>query len=93
MPFRELQPPIEIVILDDAADAPKAEPIDLNSPLSLEPQRHPWPPGYKPRIPAFDGKSNPAKCLASYEAPVHSAGGDSTTLAKSLILVVEVAHD
>jgi hypothetical protein len=65
-----------------------AEAIDPTSPLSAELQRHPWPLGYKPRIPAFDGKSNPKKFIASYETTVYSAGGDSSTLAKSLIMAV-----
>lgn len=83
-----------VIVLDDIADAREAEAVDPTSPLSAELQRHPWPPGYKPRIPVFNGKSNPAKFIASYEAAVHSAGGDSTTLAKSLIMAVEeVAHD
>lgn len=70
------------------------ETIDLTSPLSKELQRHPWPFGYKPRIPAFDGKSSPNKFIASYETAVISAGGDNTTLAKSLIMSVEdIAHD
>jgi hypothetical protein len=46
------------------------------------------------RIPTFNGRSNPKKFIASYEAAVHSAGGDSTTLAKSFIMAAEdVAHD
>jgi hypothetical protein len=40
---------------------------DSNSPLSKELQQHPWPIGYKPRIPAFDRKTNPRKFIASYE--------------------------
>ena len=57
--------------------------------MSKELQKHPWPQGYKPRIPPFDGKADPKKFLASYETAVYSAGGDSTTLAKLLILVME----
>ena len=68
--------------------------FDPKSPLSKELQLHPWPGGYKPRIPAFDGKSNPQKFIASYETAVYLAGGDSATLAKSLILAVQdIAHD
>lgn len=71
-----------------------AEAYDLTSPLSKELQQYPWPLGYKPRIPAFDGKTNPKKFLAGYETAVVSAGGDTQTLAKSLIMAVEdIAHD
>ena len=53
-----------------------------------------WPASYKPRIPVFDGKSNPRKFLTSYETSITSARGDAQILAKSLIMVVEdIAHD
>jgi len=46
------------------------------------------------RISTFIGKTNPRKFIAAYEMAVVSAGGDATTLVKSLILAVEdVAHD
>jgi hypothetical protein len=67
---------------------------DPSSPLSKELQQHPWPVGYKPHIPTFDQKTNPNKFIVGYETAVFSAGGDATTLAKSLILAIEdVAHD
>ena len=67
---------------------------DSNSPLARELQLHPWPIGYKPRIPVFDGKINPRKFIASYETAVSSAGGNAQTMAKSLIMTVEdIAHD
>ena len=67
---------------------------DSNSPLARELQLHPWPIGFKPRIPAFDGKTNPGKFIASYETTVSLAGGDAQTMAKSLIMVVkDIAHD
>ena len=67
---------------------------DSNSPLARELQLLPWPIGYKPRIPAFDGKANPRKFIASYETAVSLAGGDAQIMVKSLIMVVEdIAHD
>jgi hypothetical protein len=67
---------------------------DSSSPLARELQLHPWLIGYKPHIPAFDGKSNPRKFIASYETAVSSAGGDAQIMAKSLIMAVEdIAHD
>ena len=57
-------------------------------------QLRPWPIGYKPRIPAFDGKANPRKFSVSYETIVSSAGGDAQIMVKSLIMAVEdIAHD
>ena len=71
-----------------------AEAYDLTSPLSKELQQYPWPLGYKPRIPAFDGKTNPKEFLASYETVVVSTGGDTQTLLKSLIMAVDdIVHD
>jgi hypothetical protein len=67
---------------------------DLASPLNKKLQLYPWPPGYKPRIPIYDEKSNPRKFLASYETTITSAGGDANILAKSLILAVDdIVHD
>jgi hypothetical protein len=70
------------------------EAFDTTSPLSKELQLHPWPLGYKPHIPVFNGKTNPRKFITSYETAVTSAGGDTQTLAKSLIMALEdIAHD
>jgi len=46
------------------------------------------------RISTFIGKTNPRKFIVAYETTMFLAGGDATTLAKSLILTVEdIAHD
>jgi hypothetical protein len=67
---------------------------DPASPLSKELQLYPWPAGYKPCIPVFDGKTNPRKFLASYETAVTLAVGDAQMLTKSLIMAVkDIAHD
>ena len=72
----------------------EANAYDSTLPLSKELQQYPWPPGYKPHIPAFDKKTNPKNFLASYETATVSAGGDTQTLAKSLIMEVEdITHD
>jgi hypothetical protein len=70
------------------------EAFDATSPLSKELQLHPWPQGYKPRIPVFNGKTNPRKFITGYETVVASVGGDAQTLAKSLIMALEdITHD
>lgn len=67
---------------------------DPTSLLSKELQQHPWPQNYRPRIPPFDGKSNPRKFIASYEIVVISAEGDTQALVKSFIMAVDgIAHD
>jgi hypothetical protein len=83
-----------LVMLEAIVQGEDAEAYDLTSHLSKELQQYPWPLGYKPRILAFDRKTNPKKFLASYETAMVSAGGDTQTLAKSLIMAVEdIAHD
>jgi hypothetical protein len=43
-------------------------------------------------IPTFDGQSDPRQFLMSFESVIISGGGDETTLAKSLIMVIKVGH-
>lgn len=70
------------------------EAFNPTSPFSKQLQQHPWPLNYKPRIPAFDERTNPKKFIASYETAVFSVGEDASTLAKSLILAAEdIAHE
>ena len=83
-----------IVMLGDNLLEEEESAYDHTSPLSKELQLYPWPAGYKPRIPVFDGKTNPRKFLASYEITITSARGDAQILAKSLIMAVEdIVHD
>jgi hypothetical protein len=83
-----------IVILGDNRLEEDESAYDPTSPLSKKLQLYLWPVGYKPRIPVFNGKTNPRKFLVSYEIAVTSAGGDAQILSKSLIMAVEdMAHD
>jgi hypothetical protein len=66
---------------------------DSNSPLSKELQQHPWPIGYKPRILAFDGKTNPRKFIASYETTISLAGGMPRPWPNLILAVEDIAHD
>ena len=60
------------------------------SPLSNHIQASPWPAGYRPTsLPAFDGQCSPKQFLLSYEATVQSFGGDSETMAKSLVMALQ----
>jgi hypothetical protein len=45
---------LDTILLDEDEEA-----YDSTSPLSRELQLHPWPLGYKPCIPVFNGKTNP----------------------------------
>jgi hypothetical protein len=50
------------ILLDEDEGA-----YDSTLPLSKELQLHPWPLGYKPRIPLFNGKTNQKKIVTGYE--------------------------
>lgn len=78
----------DIISIDDEPDA-DFDGFDPSSPLSMELQLHPWPANYKPKMPAYNGRTNPKKFIANYETAIYSAGGDANTLAKSLILSME----
>jgi hypothetical protein len=65
---------------------------DPKSPLANHLQVAPWPPLYRATpSPKCHGNADPRKFLMSYEAVIASAGGDETTLAKSLIISLEDA--
>jgi hypothetical protein len=49
---------------------------DRTSPLNKELQDHPWTSNYKPKIPCFDGQSNPRRFVTNYETTIISTGGD-----------------
>ena len=88
-----VQPGKNVVIPKAPEQEGDSELYDSSSPSARELQLHPCPTGYKPRIPAFDGKANPRKFIASYGIAVSSAGGDAQIMAKSLIMAVEdIAH-
>lgn len=63
--------------------------IDSASPLSRELQEHPWPSNFKPKVPKYDGPSNPIRFMANYETAIISAGGDLATLAKSFVMAID----
>jgi hypothetical protein len=58
-------------------------------PQAIELQATPWPPSYKPpRLPMYDGHSDPKQFLMSYEATITSYGGNTAVMAKSFVMVV-----
>ena len=69
------------------------EEYDSLSPLTKQLQQKPWPTNYKPKIPEFNGKTDPRKFIASYETAILSANGDAAALAKSLILALDEITD
>jgi hypothetical protein len=56
--------------------------FDDASALAIELQAVPWPPSYKPpRLPMYDGHSDPKQFLMSYEATISTYGGNTTVMA------------
>jgi hypothetical protein len=71
-------------------DPPQYGTTDLKSPLTDNLQLVPWPPQYRSTSPPkYHGDTDPLKFPMCYEAAIASAGGDNTTLAKSLIISLE----
>jgi hypothetical protein len=63
--------------------------FDYDSPLKVELQATPWPPSYKPpHLPMYDRNSDPMQFLMSYEATIFSYGGNTTVMAKSIVIAV-----
>jgi hypothetical protein len=64
--------------------------IDPKSPLAEYLQLTPWPLHYREVPPSkYHSNTNPRKFLMCYETAIASAGGDDTTLTKSLIISLE----
>jgi hypothetical protein len=63
--------------------------LDDASPLAAELQAIPWPQSYKPpKLPMYDGHSDPKQFLMSYEATISSYGGNTAVMAKSFVTAV-----
>jgi hypothetical protein len=66
--------------------------IDPKSPLAKHLHLTPWPLHYRAvPPPKYRGNTDPRKFHMCYEATIASAGGDETTLKKSLIISLEDA--
>ena len=76
-----------------AVDSQPAAPLlrgDPNSPLSPGLEAARWPSGFKmPEVTTFEGCTDPSEFLRVYETAVEAAGGDDTTKAKSITLVLK----
>jgi hypothetical protein len=63
--------------------------FDDASPLATELQSIPWPPSYKAtQLPMYDGHSDLKKLLMSYRTTIPSYGGNTTVMAKTLVMAV-----
>jgi DNA-binding transcriptional MerR regulator len=64
--------------------------LDERSPLAPHLQVSPWPTNFRAgSYPKYNGSSDPAQYIMSYQVAVASSGGDDTTMAKSFIIALE----
>jgi hypothetical protein len=64
--------------------------LDELSPLAPRLQASPWPANFRAgTYPKYNGSTDPAQYIMSYQVAVASSGGDDTTMAKSFIIVLE----
>ena len=64
--------------------------LDERSPLAPHLQVSPWPANFRAgAYPKYNGSTNPAQYIMSYQVTVASSGGDDATMAKSFIIALE----
>jgi hypothetical protein len=64
--------------------------LDERSPLAPHLQVTPWPANFRAgTYPKYNGSTNPAQYIMSYQIAVASSGGDDATMAKSFIIALE----
>jgi hypothetical protein len=64
--------------------------LDERSPLAPHLQVTPWPANFRVgTYPKYNGSTDPAQYIMSYQVTVASSGGDDATMAKSFIIALE----
>jgi hypothetical protein len=64
--------------------------LDERSPLTPQLQVSPWPANFwAGTYPKYNGSTDPAQYIMSYQVIVASSGGDNATMAKSFIIALE----
>jgi hypothetical protein len=64
--------------------------LDERSPLAPQLQVSPWPANFRAgTYPKYNGSTDPAQYIMSYQVVVASSGGDDATMAKSFIIALE----
>jgi hypothetical protein len=64
--------------------------LDERSPLAPQLQVSPWPANFRAGIyPKYNGSTDPAQYIMSYQVAVASSRGDDATMAKSFIIALE----
>jgi hypothetical protein len=64
--------------------------LDERRPLAPQLQASPWPANFRAgTYPKYNGSTDPAQYIMSYQVAVASFRGDDTTMAKSFIIALE----
>jgi hypothetical protein len=64
--------------------------LDERSPLAPHLQVTPWPANFRTgTYPKYNGSTDPAQYIMSYQVAIASSGGDDATMAKSFIIALE----
>jgi hypothetical protein len=64
--------------------------LDELSPLTSQLQASPWPSNFRAgTYPKYNGSTDPAQYIMSYQVAIASSGGDDATMAKSFIIALE----
>jgi hypothetical protein len=64
--------------------------LDERSPLAPHLQVTPWPANFRAgTYPKYNGSTDPAQYIMSYQVTVASSGGDDATMAKYFIIALE----
>ena len=64
--------------------------LDERSPLAPQLQVSPWPVNFRAgTYPKYNGSTDPAQYIMSYQVAFASAGGDDATMTKSFIIALE----
>jgi hypothetical protein len=89
-PVRDLFIPQRGPLIPHAAAFQGINYLDERSPLTLRLQVSPWPANVRAgTYPKYNGITDPAQYIMSYQVAVASSGGDDATMAKSFIIALE----
>jgi hypothetical protein len=89
-PFEDLFIPQREPVISHATAFQGVNYLDERSPLAPHLQVSPWPANFRAgTYPKYNGSTDPAQYIMSYQVTVASAGGDDATMAKSFIIALE----
>jgi DNA-binding transcriptional MerR regulator len=89
-PFEDLFIPQRGPVISHATAFQGVNYLDERSPVAPHLQVSLWPANFRAgTYPKYNGSTNPAQYIMSYQVAVASSGGDDATMAKSFIIALE----